>query len=199
MTSSKWKSRTRQDLIIEVWEALDCESVGERELLAIMEELTETLGAGGVISPAMIARELADEGAILRHPEVLRCDTRWREQQLTELFAAGELDFGSLDAAAASLRTVEKLRALAQEKQDQTTLRRLQDLMLHFRQREEFIGRSRIVSTSERAVAKEVANWLAVWLEQPQLFSDWLELRQGSAEYQHKFASLLGSRASRPQ
>lgn len=30
-----WNSRTKIDLIIEVWEKLDCESVGAREIEAI--------------------------------------------------------------------------------------------------------------------------------------------------------------------
>ena len=185
--------------MIEVWEALDCESVGERELVAIQAALSETLGAGAVVSPAMIARELADEGAVLRHPEVLLCDTKWRERRLTELFAAGQLDFENLESAATSMGIVETLRASAQEQRDRATLKRLREVIVHFRQQEDLISRSKIVSASEKAVAKEIANWLAVWLEQPELFADWLNLRQRSSEYQQKFTNSLGSRASRPQ
>lgn len=199
MTKNKWQARTRKELIIEVWETLDCESVGESELLAIQDALTETLGAGAAVSPAAIAREVADEGGVLRHPEVLRCDTKWRERQLTELFAAAQLDFDNLESAAASMGVVETLRASAQEQSDQATLKRLRALIVHFRQQEDLISRSKIVSAPEKAVATEIANWLAVWLEQPELFSDWLNLRQRSPEYLQKFANSLGSRASRPQ
>ena len=199
MKAVRWQARTRTELMIEVWEALDCESVGERELVAIQEELRQTLGAGAVVSPAAIARELADEGAVLRHPEVLLCDTKWREQQLRELFAAGQLDFDNLESAAASMVVVETLRASAQEQRDRATLKRLEELIAHYRQQEDLISRSKIVSATEKAVAKEIANWLAVWLEQPELFSDWLNLRQRSPEYLQKFANSLGSRASRSQ
>lgn len=187
MKAARWQARTRQELMIEVWEALDCESVGEHELVAIQEELRQTFGAGAVVSPAVIARELADEGALLRHPEVLRCDTNWREGQLRELFAAGQLDFASLESAAASMVVVETLRASAQEQSDRATLKRLREVIVHFRQQEDLISRSKIVSASEKAVAKEIANWLAVWLEQPELFADWLNLRQRSPEYLQKF------------
>ena len=187
MKTTKWQARTRQELIIEVWEALDCESVGERELLAIQEELHKALGAGAVVSPAAIAREVADEGAVLRHPEVLHCDTKWRARQLTGLFAAGQLDFENLESAAASMGVVETLRASAQENHDRATLKRLRELIVHFRQQEDLISRSKIVSASEKAVAKEIADWLAVWLEQPDLFSDWLNLRQRSPDYLQQF------------
>jgi hypothetical protein len=187
MKATKWQARTRQELIIEVWEALDCESVGERELLAIQEELRSALGAGAVVSPAAIAREVADEGAMLRHPEVLHCDTKWRERQLMEVFAAGQLNFDNLESAAASIGVVETLRASAQEQHDRSTLKRLRELIVHFRQQQDLISRSKIVSVSEKAVAKEIADWLAVWLEQPELFSDWLILRQRSPDYLQQF------------
>ena len=63
-----WQSRTKRDLIIEVWEALDCESVGARELEQIQQVLAEELGLGAVESPGSIARVVADVGAALRHP-----------------------------------------------------------------------------------------------------------------------------------
>lgn len=187
MKTTKWQARTRQELIIEVWEALDCESVGERELLAIQDVLRESLGAGAVVSPAAIARELADEGATLRHPEVLNCDSRWRERQLVDLFEPGALDFTSLAAALASFEAIEKARSEAERNGDSDRFKRLRQLMVQYRQEAQLVSRSKIISQSERVVASEIAHWLAIWLEQPQLFPDWLSLRQRSTEYQRKF------------
>ncbi len=187
MKTRKWQARTRLELIIEVWEALDCESVGERELLAIQDVLRESLGAGAVVSPAAIARELADEGATLRHPEVLNCDSLWREQQLVDLFQPGALDFTSLAAAASSFEAIEKARSEAEQNGDSDRLKRLRQLIVQCRQEAQLVSRSKIISQSERVVASEIAHWLAIWLEQPQLFPDWLSLRQRSAEYQRKF------------
>src|SRR6266852_484964 len=76
------RASTRRDLLIEVWEALDCESVGARELEQIQQVLHEKLGAGAIESPATIARVVADEGAALRHPEVFESDLKWREGKL---------------------------------------------------------------------------------------------------------------------
>src|SRR6266508_2157384 len=39
-------------------------------------------GPGSEESPAAIARVLADEGAELRHPEVIELDARWREAKI---------------------------------------------------------------------------------------------------------------------
>lgn len=187
MKTGKWQARTRQELIIEVWEALDCESVGERELWAIQSELRKTFGPGAIISPAAIARELADEGAVLRHPEVLNCDTKWREEQLTDLFAPEELNFSSLALARDSLQTIAKVYRSITHKADQPKLKRLNELILQHRQEAVLVSRSKIVSQHERLIAKEVAQWLAVWLEQPDIFSDWLALRERSPEFQKQF------------
>src|SRR2546423_10405503 len=88
MKKREWKSRTKRDLMIEVWEHLDCETVGARELEAVADAGRERFGEGAVEGPAVVARPLADEGAELRHPEVLDADARWRtrpEEHTAEL------------------------------------------------------------------------------------------------------------------
>ena len=186
MKRTNWHARTRQELIIEVWEALDCESVGEPELLFIQNELQNAFGEGAVMSPAAIARELADEGAVLRHPEILSCDTRWRERQLSDVFA-GELSFASLSASKDSLDAIGKTYSSAAAKGDQSKLKGLKDLISQSRQQVQLVSRSKIVSEQERLIAREVVQWLTVWLEQPTLFPDWLALRERSADYRKQF------------
>src|SRR4030095_11571497 len=99
MKTNSWRSRTKNDLIIEVWEALDCESVGARELEQIQEELLGRFGEGAVDSPASIARPVADEGAVLRHPEVFDYDAKWRERRLAESSLPEGLSFTNLSEA----------------------------------------------------------------------------------------------------
>jgi hypothetical protein len=63
MTETGWTSRTKRELMIEVWERLDCESVGAAEIEAVMEAVRGRFGEGAVETPARVARLLADEGA----------------------------------------------------------------------------------------------------------------------------------------
>lgn len=187
MLKKQWNARIREELIIEVWEALDCESVGARELLAIQEALRAALGAGAVMSPAAIARTVADEGAALRHPEVLNCDREWREQNLETSPQAHQFDVSTLTAAASSLEKIAELRKAAHAHDNQESLQRLRDLAIELRREAQLLSRSKIVTAHERAIAKEVSDWLNIWLQQPDLFADWLSLRQRSPEYQKKF------------
>jgi hypothetical protein len=180
-----WRARTKRDLIIEVWEALDCESVGAHELQQIQQVLYEKLGAGAIESPASIARLVADEGAALRHPEVFQCDLKWRERKLTA--TSRNLDFSSLKTVLESFSEVEGWRLELEEQKDNAGLQRLRDVIVVARQDSLLTAHSKIVAETQRAEAKEISEWLRVWLVAPELFRDWLDLRMRSAEFRKKF------------
>jgi hypothetical protein len=55
------------------------------------------------------------------------------------------------------------------------------------RRRAEMIARNRAVEESKREEKDEIAHWFAIWLETPNAFFDWLELRKQSPEFQTRF------------
>ncbi len=179
MAITKWTATNKQELIIEVWEALDCESVGRRELEEIQKALHQRFGQGGLESPAAIARMVADEGAVLRHPEVLECDSKWRLQHLSQFEL--ELDFSDFEKAAASFSALEKALVTGEN--------RWRDVVSNARQDQITVSRSKVFTAAERERAKEISHWLLVWLQSPQLFPDWLDLRLRSEEFRNKFPS----------
>ncbi len=183
MKANRWRARTKNDLIIEVWEALDCETVGGRELKQIQTVVAQKFGAGSVDSPASIARTLADEGAVLRHPEVLILDTEWREREMSELIPPDELRFSSLAEASASIKKLDTLRRNFEQNREPQKLGRLREMTLQFKQDASGMARSKTVERQKRLEAKEIAQWLTVWLQSPDIFEDWLSLRQRSPEF----------------
>lgn len=185
LAANSWRASTRRDLIIEVWEALDCESVGARELELIQHVLGEKLGAGAVESPAAIARVVADEGAALRHPEVFESDLKWRAGKANAL--GHNLDFSTLKSALESFGKVEINRRELEQTKDHIGLQHLSEVIAAGRQDSLLLARSKILAQRERAEAKEVSEWLRVWLVAPELFRDWLELRMRSAEFRKSF------------
>jgi hypothetical protein len=187
MTEKTWKARTRHDLIIEVWEHLDCESVGARELEQIQKELQKKFGAGALASPASIARAVADEGAVLQHPEVFECDREWREASLEKLSLGESLDFSSLAAAFASVVKVEEKRLQLQLDDNAGALSDLRGAVTAIKKDLTLTARARIAAQPRKLLLNEVAQWLTVWLQSPELFSDWLDLRRRSPEFRKKF------------
>jgi len=49
------------------------------------------------------------------------------------------------------------------------------------------IARSHKVEPQKRAEKTEIANWFRIWLETPDAFFDWLDLRKQSPEFQARF------------
>ncbi len=185
--SVTWKSRTRHDLIIEVWEDLDCESVGARELEQIQQALRQKFGEGAQDSPASIARTVADEGAVLRHPEVFDYDTQWREQRISGVVPSESLSFSNLSEASESIRKLESWRREFAGDGKQGELRQLQEFALKTKQDLQLVARSRVVDTRKGLEAGEVVQWLTIWMLDPAIFEDWLSLRKRSAEFVEKF------------
>ena len=186
-TKAEWKARTKRDLMIEVWERLDCESVGARELETIMGAVRERFSEGALDGPAEIARLLADEGAELRHAEVLEMDARRRAADPYEPMFRNVLKFSSFDDAANSIKRLDNLRKQFQRKGDREGLRRVQDTVLKGKRRAEMISRNQAVNERKRAEKAEMAEWFTVWLNQPEIFADWLSLRRSSKDFRERF------------
>ena len=187
MKERKWQARTKRDLMIEVWEHLDCETVGAQELEEIARAVREEFGEGAVESPAVVARLLADEGAELRHAEVLELDAQYRSADPYDAMFRNVLKFSDFKQAAASIRNLENLRKQFARKKDREGLRRVQETALKGKQRAQMISRNRNVDESKRAEKAEIAEWFTIWLQSPEIFNDWLDLRQRSADFQKKF------------
>lgn len=184
---AEWKSRTKRDLMIEVWEELDCESVGASELEAVIEAVRERFGDGAVDSPAATARLLADEGAELRHAEVLAMDVHWRTQDPYEPMFRNVIKFSNFEAAAATIRRLENLRKQFARKGDREGMRRVVDAGLKGKQRAQMISRNAKVVERKREEKAEMAEWFTVWLNQPEIFEDWLALRRRSKDFRERF------------
>ena len=159
---------SRDEFIIEVWEGMEKEVVGASELGVIESAVVERFGTA--MSPASIARVLADHGARLGHPEILQADARWREKQL--LFTADDLEFGNLAAARKLLDKIQQSGGDPAMRQSVRTLKTELDSL-----------------SSGNQLAAEVAQWLGVWLQNPQIFAEWLVLRQNTAEFRKRFLS----------
>ncbi len=178
---------TKRELIIAVWEELDCTSVGESELNSIQQAIQAKFGDGAVDSPATIARILAEEGATLRHPEVLRFDTRWRE---AEIEPNGPLNHFNVLNLRESLEAIRQLTAWRQELKSSGLDQRALTFALAAKKEAELIARSKVSEPKEREIAEEVADWLTVWLQNPDLFEDWVSLRMQSPEFVERFKNL---------
>src|SRR4030095_10034034 len=157
--------------------------VGAPELELIQQAILVRFGM--MLSLATIARTLADHGARLGHPEILLSDVQWRER--TSLFTSQDLAFDSLEAALSLIEKIDSLRGqFENDKAMQEHLR--QSVQQIKNELEELAGSER---GPQKILAREVAQWLAVWLQNPEIFGGWLSLRRETPAFQGRFLTGL--------
>ncbi|MBA2736903.1 MAG: hypothetical protein H0U50_08985, partial [Pyrinomonadaceae bacterium] len=173
-----YKSRTKNDLIIEVWEALDCESIGAKEIAAVEEAVRSRFGSSAVDLPMIIARSLADEGAELRHAEILELDVQRRLESPYDAMFRNILKFSDFKQTIVSLRNLDNLRQKFLRENDKEGLRLVRETALKGKNRAQMIGKNPKVDETKRAEKSEIAEWFTIWLQSPEVFENWIVLRQ---------------------
>lgn len=182
MDHSEHQSGRKDQFILDTWESLQRASLGQFELDQIREALEHQFGKDESPSPTRIAGILAERGVRLRHPEVLRADSEWRQARIYQLFGPEELNFGSLVEAQASILKLEELRRVFEAEKDKKGLELLRALALGYKESLRLITQSEQLSGVNK-LAQEVLEWLTLWLQNPEIFATWLDLRQKSPEF----------------
>lgn len=181
-----------RQLVVTCWEQLNRPAVSARVLATIRKRLAKQLRVDVAAGPAAIARILADEGAELRHPEIIESDAAWRQAMLNEAtkeFApiqAASAQLMDLRAADEFIRSLETMRQKFEREQNKDGLAQLKSLAIQARQAAISIAANANDERLERTQS-EIAEWLTLWLQTPNLFRDWLELRRRSPEFRARF------------
>jgi hypothetical protein len=186
----------RRAVIVELWRELSEAPVDAWLLEAIRARLNAAFGDHVIEGPAAIARILADEGAELKHPEVIEADVEWRQARIEARANDSGFDhFSSLQTL--TLATAEKMITELEEarKQHERTqnpegVSQVRAIASESRRLAESIARNRSAAQNIRAAQSEIAEWLKVWLQTPSLFKEWLELRKRSDEFRARFPRL---------
>jgi hypothetical protein len=194
MTRTGSKPRTKRELIIGAWDEMGRPGVGELQLQKFQSAICESFGEGAVESPAAIARVLADEGAELHHPEVIEFDARWRQAQIKtnpKRFRDLEVEPVAkplrLRQAENFIKKLERLRERSERSGDKAAIRQTRVRGVAAREAAESLAKNRTLDQALRAEQTEITEWLAVWLQTPNLFAEWLELRRRSADFRERF------------
>ena len=177
--------------MIEVWEKLDCESVGAAEIVEIETVVRDVFGESAVESPMTVARMLADEGAELRHSEVMELDLDRASDRPYDAALLNILDTTDLKTTLRSIRQMENLRRKYAGDDDREGIRLLRQVALDEKKiKLEAASRAKI-DPARRAKYSEIAEWLTLWLQSPELFDTWLSLRRRSEDFISKFGEIV--------
>lgn len=175
------KSPAKKEMILNAARELKTPMFTPAEIEQIRRRLIADKGEQGKTSAEYIATVLAEAG--MRVVLSARSDTQGRyEEEFHDLLHFSTLE----DAEMCLVRLDELLRKFGTEGEREAEARVLEVARLG-RRRAEMIARNHKVDAMKRGEKEEVARWFAVWLEQPDAFFDWLEIRKQSPEFQQRF------------
>lgn len=176
-------SPTKKALILEAARGLAKPRYTPAEIEQIRRQLIAHLGPHGKTSPDYIVSVLQEAG--LRVVWSTHSDTAGRyEEEFSDL-----LHFSTLEEAEMCLIRLDELLRKFLVEDERAAAERVREVGRLGRRRAEMIARNHKVDAQKRAEKDEVGHWFAIWLETPDAFFDWLEVRKQSPEFLKKFPS----------
>lgn len=180
--NSPGESSTKKDLILEAAQSLGKPRFTPAEIEQIRRRLISQLGASaGKTSADYVVSVLEEAG--MRVVWSTRSDTEGRyEEEFTDL-----LHFSTFTEAEMCLVRLDELLRKFSGEGERNAAERVREVARLGRRRAEMISRNHKVEADNRAQKEEAAHWFAIWLETPDAFFDWLEVRKQSPDFQKKF------------
>lgn len=174
-------SPTKKAMILDAAEQLGVQKFTPAEVEQIKRRLISQLGVDGKTSTDYVMSVLEEGG--MRVVWSTQSDTEGKyEEEFSDL-----LHFSTLEEAEMSLIRLDELLRKFTVEGEQAAVKRVREVGRLGRRRAEMIAHNHKVDAAKRAEKLEIAQWFAVWLETPDAFFDWLEVRKRSPEFQRSF------------
>ena len=174
---------TKKQIILEYCRAKALDRIGLGEIRALENKLRARLGSR--TSASYIAGVLRAAGKNVEYYD------RFADPPIEEPYASrlrNVLEFHDLASAEASLRKLDELYREYREARDRAGVRWVRILLQKGKLRASSLAGNPRVNPQKRAEKAEIAAWFRIWLETPDLFFDWLELRKASEEFHRLFS-----------
>jgi hypothetical protein len=180
---------TKKHAILEVAADLGVERFTPAEVEQIRRQLIVRLGAHGKTAPEYIAEVL--EGAGFRVAWSTQADSEdLYEEEFRDL-----LHFATLEEAEMCLVRLDELVRKFRAEGARPAVARVLEVAKLGRRRAEMIARNPKVEPHKREEKQEILHWFRIWLETPDTFFDWLDVRKQSPDYQRRFARSAAAEA----
>ncbi len=171
---------SKKRILIEYFQSHAGKRIGAADLRAAREELHRQLGPEDKTSLGYIASVLREAGYTVEYEDQYS-DPVMPEPYATQL--KGILEFHDLASAEHSLTKLDEILHGYSAASDRTGVRMVYALVRKGKLRAQSIAANPRVQTRKRLEKNEIANWFRIWLESPDIFTDWLELRKSSEEF----------------
>src|ERR1700756_302781 len=176
--------KTKKAMILEAARGLALEKWTTAEIDQLRRKLIAEHGDEGKSSNEYIADVLKSMGWKVQLTEREEAEERF-EEEFEDI-----LHFKTLQDAEVSLTRLDELFRRFQTHAEKAAVERVLEIARLGKRRAEMISRNRKVEARKRDEKKEIAEWFRIWLETPDAFFDWLDVRKTSPEFREKFGEI---------
>src|SRR5882672_12111412 len=172
---------TKKAMILRAAAAIGAERWTVAEIDQLRRKLLADHGTEGKTGSDYIADVLQSAGW-----KVVLTAQEEAEDQFEEEFA-DLLHFKTLSDAEVSLMRLDELQRRFKAHGEKAAAGRVLDVARLGKRRAEMIARNHKVERHKREEKEEMSSWFRIWLETPDAFFDWLDMRKKSPEFRAKF------------
>lgn len=173
--------KSKKDLILETAREIGASKWTLAEIDQLRRRLQAEHGEPGKTSSDYIADVLKGAGW-----KVLLTLQEEAEEQYEEEFE-DLLHFKTLEDAEVSIMRLDELMRKFQAHGENAAVERVLGVARLGKRRAEMISRNHKVEPHKRAEKVEIADWFRIWLETPDAFFDWLDVRKQSPDFRSRF------------
>jgi len=181
MTATNEPSTTKKSLILETARRIGVQKWTPAEIDQLRRRMIAEHGEGGKTSTKYIAEVLESAGLKLDLSQQEEAEDQY-EEEFEDL-----LHFKTLEDAEVSVMRLDELMRKFRSQGEHAAVERVLNVARLGKRRAEMISRNRKVEAPKRAEKEEIAQWFRIWLETPDAFFDWLDVRKQSPDFQAKF------------
>jgi hypothetical protein len=175
---------TKRAMILRAAAAIGAEKWTAAEIDQLRRKLLADHGSEGKTGSDYIADVLQSAGW-----KVVLTQQEEAEDQFEEEFE-DLLHFKTLGDAEVSLMRLDELLRRFRAHGENAAAERVMGIGRLGKRRAEMIARNHKVEAHKRAEKQEIASWFRIWLENPDAFFDWLDVRKQTPEFREKFPKL---------
>jgi len=176
--------QTKKDLILETAREIGASRWTLAEIDQLRRRLIAEHGEEAKTSTEYVADVLKSAGW-----KVLLSLQEEAEEQYEEEFE-DLLHFKTLEDAEVSIMRLDELMRKFRAHQEHAAVERVLNVARLGKRRAEMIARNAKVEPHKREEKLEIANWFRIWLETPDAFFDWLDVRKQSPEFKSRFPDM---------
>ena len=173
--------KSKKDLILETAREIGASKWTLAEIDQLRRRLQAEHGEAGKTSSEYIGDVLKTAGW-----KVLLTLQEEAEEQYEEEFE-DLLHFKTLEDAEVSIMRLDELMRKFRAHGEHSAVERVLTVARLGKRRAEMISRNQKVEASKRAEKVEIASWFRIWLETPDAFFDWLDVRKQSPDFKSRF------------